>query len=209
MTKPSAVVFDLGGVLITFDYKIAINRLAPRIKITKAELMALLQETSLLLDFESGKVSTTEFFETVRNATGYCGDLETFCEDFNSMFGYVQEMVHLHDEVRGCGFKTYVLSNTNEIATAYFRKKFPFFNKFDGYVLSYDPTVQALKPAARIYEKLEQLSGLKGQQLFYIDDVPEYVDAARARGWQAIVHKSESETRQALIDAGVLDRSCV
>ena len=102
------------------------------------------------------------------------------------------------------GLRTYVLSNTNEIATEYFRQQFPFFTQFEGYAFSFDPTVRALKPAARIYEKVEELSGLRGADLFYLDDVPAYVEAARQRGWQAIVHTSETASRTALAEVGLL-----
>lgn len=204
MTRPRAVVFDLGGVLITFDYRIAVSRLLPQMKVTRDELWSLLEKTPLLLDYESGKLSTDEFFDAVRTATGYSGSFEEFCQGFTSMFGYVPEMVALHEEVKGRGFRTYVLSNTNEIAIEHFRHKYPFFSRFDGYALSYDPAVRALKPAARIYERIEELSGLSGADLFYLDDVPEYVEAARERGWHAVVHRSEPETRRALIDAGIL-----
>lgn len=209
MTRPRAVVFDLGGVLITFDYRIAVGRLLPQMKIQPDELWRLLEQTQLLHDYERGEITTSGFFVAVQTATGFSGSFAGFCDSFTSMFGQVPQMVALHAELRAKGVRTYVLSNTNEIAIEYFREKFPFFRQFDGYVLSYDPAVRALKPSARMYEKIEEISGLRGSELFYLDDIPQYVETAQKRGWQAIVHTSEQSSREALIKAGLLAQDCV
>ena len=61
-----------------------------------------------------------------------------------------------------------------------------------------------MKPDAGLYEALEQLAGLRGAELFYLDDVLENVEAARRRGWQAVVHMSSEASRAAIQRAGLL-----
>ncbi len=204
MAQVRAVVFDLGRVLVTFDYSILIGRLLPRMRVDMGHARHLLEKTPLLHQYESGMVSTDDFFEQVRGATGFAGDIEEFRQSFVGMFGEIPDMVALHAELRRMGVPTYVMSNTNELAIDQIRRQFTFFSNFDGYALSCDPDVKALKPASRIYEKIEKLSGLTGDALFYFDDAPENVEAARARQWQAIVHESEPVSRAALVRAGVL-----
>lgn len=43
------------------------------------------------------------------------------------------------------------------------------------------------KPSEQVFEALERLTGASGADLLYFDDYPEYVEAARSRGWLAEV----------------------
>ena len=202
MTRPRAVVFDLGRVLLDFDYAIALRRLLPRVRVGWDELHRWFGQSPLLLDYETGRLTTPEFFAQVRSATGFAGDLIEFSGLFVDIFTEIPAMVAMHGEVRERGFPTYILSNTNELTIQYIRRRFRFFSLFEGYVLSYEQ--RAMKPAPRLYEVTEGVAGLRGADLFYFDDLPENVEAARRRGWQAVVHQSPERSRAALVAAGVL-----
>jgi len=108
----------------------------------------------------------------------------------------------LHAELRRRGFKTYIFSNTNDLATEHVRRNFPFFQNFDGYILSYE--VGSMKPQPAIYEAMEKMAGRRGADLVYLDDRPENIAAGAARGWRAILHESTEKTRQALTTMGIL-----
>jgi HAD superfamily hydrolase (TIGR01509 family) len=51
-----------------------------------------------------------------------------------------------------------------------------------------------MKPQTRIYELVEEMAGLRGEDLFYIDDRDENIHAAVARGWQAVHHVKPAQT---------------
>jgi HAD superfamily hydrolase (TIGR01509 family) len=102
-------------------------------------------------------------------------------------------MIALHAALRARQFCTYVFSNTNELAVGHIRRAFPFFQDFDGYILSYEHKV--MKPDAALYEVVEKLAGLRGPDLLYIDDRPENVATGTARGWRTILHTSPEDTR--------------
>ncbi len=55
-----------------------------------------------------------------------------------------------------------------------------------------------MKPDAKIYEALEELTGRRGAEIVYLDDRPENVAGGAARGWQAILHETPEKTRAAL-----------
>ena len=203
MTRPRAIVFDLGKVLLDFDYGIALQRILPRVRMGLDELRRWFAQSPLLLEYERGRLTSAEFFEQIKAATGFAGGYAEFGELFADIFSEIPAMVAMHDEVRRRGFPTYILSNTNELTIQYIRRQFPFFGRFDGYVLSYEHG--SMKPAPRLYEVIEQLTGQRGADLFYLDDVPENVAAGRARGWQAVVHQTPEQTRTALMAAGVLE----
>ena len=202
MTKPSIVVFDLGKVLVDFDYSIAGRRIAAKSKLSDAEVQKFLDQTPLLHRYETGEMTRQEFYETVREHTGYRGDIEEFSGFFADIFTEMPEMTALHAAVRRNGFPTYIFSNTNDLATEHIRRAFPFFANFDGYILSNE--VGAMKPAAKIYEALEKLSGKRGAEIVYLDDRPENIDAGAARGWQTILQTEPAKSRMALEELGVV-----
>lgn len=202
-STPKAVVFDLGKVLLDFDYGIAIARLVPRVRLSPAELHALLNQSPLLLHYEAGALSTEEFFARVQAASGYRGDLAEFGATFADIFREIQPMTALHAELRQRGVPTYIFSNTNELAITHIRRQFPFFRQFDGYVLSYQE--QALKPAPAIYAAVEAMTGRRGADLLYLDDRPENVATAHERGWRTVLHEHPAPSRAAVAAAGLLE----
>ena len=112
------------------------------------------------------------------------------------------ETISLHAELRQRGFKTYIFSNTNDLAIQHIRRNFPFFKNFDGYILSYE--VGGMKPQSKIYEAMEKMSGRNGADLIYLDDRHENIEAGAGRGWQAILHESSEKTRHALKARGLI-----
>ena len=101
-------------------------------------------------------------------------------------------MVQLQAALRQRGLPSYIFSNTNELAVEHIRQSFPFFAKFDGYILSYEHGV--MKPDAALYEVVERKCGRRGAEILYLDDRPENVDAGAARGWQVILQESPEKT---------------
>ena len=70
MGTPKIVVFDLGKVLVDFDYSIAIPRIAGRSTLPLAGIKTFFFHSPLLVDYESGRMTRQEFFEQARQATG-------------------------------------------------------------------------------------------------------------------------------------------
>jgi glucose-1-phosphatase len=190
------VVFDLGKVLVDFDYTIAAKRIGARGNQHVENLHNFLSSSPLLVQLESGLFTPQQFFFGVQKATGFLGGAEEFFGYFADIFQPMPEMVELHAELRKRQIPTYIFSNTNDIAVSHIRSKFPFFGNFDGYILSYE--VGAMKPQLKIYEALEKMTGRRGAEIFYIDDRLENVQAGAARGWQVVLHESPNATRAAL-----------
>jgi HAD superfamily hydrolase (TIGR01509 family) len=192
----TVVVFDLGKVLVDFDYSIAIPRIAAHSTLPPAELKTFFFQSNLLVDYESGRLTRLEFFEQARNATGFRGTMEEFGDFFADIFTEIPPMIELHTELRRRGLLTYIFSNTNDLAVEHVRRNFPFFQNFDGYIFSYE--VKAMKPDPIIYEALEKLTGRRGADIVYLDDRPENVAAGAARGWRTILHETPEKTRTAM-----------
>jgi FMN phosphatase YigB (HAD superfamily) len=190
------VVFDLGKVLVDFDYFIAARKVAARSTEQVEDLHHFLCGSPLLVQLETGLISKEQFFSEVQKFTGFDGSVEEFVSYFADIFVPIPEMVELHAGLLKKNIPTYIFSNTNDIAVGHIRHNFPFFRQFDGYILSYE--VGAMKPKAEIYEALEEMSGRRGADIFYIDDRLENVEAGAARGWQIVLHETPEKTRIAL-----------
>ena len=204
-TKPAVLVFDLGKVLVDFDYSIAAGRIAPRCSSTADPVKFFSEHAGLLKDYELGLLTTQTFFNQIKSASGFSGTQEDFCVAFADIFTPIQPMIDLHAELKKTNLATYIFSNTNDLAVDHIRRKFPFFSEFDGYVFSYEH--RAMKPTAKLYEIVERASGRRGGEILYIDDRPENVEAGAARGWHALLHESPTATREALQKLGLLNHA--
>ena len=202
MKPPQAIVFDLGKVLVDFDYGITIRRLHAKSRISEAELRQLIDQSPLLYRFETGLLTAAEFFTAVRDATGYTGDFAEFCDCFSDIFSPIDAMIDLHARLREQGLPTYIFSNTNELAVRHIYERYPFFRTFTRHVLSYEH--KSMKPDARLYEVVEEYTGHRGADLLYLDDRAENIAAGHARGWQALLHETPQATVAMLRERGVL-----
>jgi HAD superfamily hydrolase (TIGR01509 family) len=200
-----AVVFDLGKVLVDFDYRIAARRIAAQSKMTAEELGQYMMQSPLLLDYETGLLTSEEFYEKIRAATGFGGGFEEFGRLFGDIFVPIEPMVQIHARLRQHGLHTYIFSNTNEMAVRHIRRNFPFFANFDGYVLSYEH--HAMKPDPKLYEVVENQSGQRGPDILYLDDRPENIATGAARNWQVVLHETAQATGAALNKLGLFSRA--
>jgi FMN phosphatase YigB (HAD superfamily) len=107
MSEP-VFIFDLGKVLVDFDYTIAAQKIAARSAKAPADLHAFLGSSPLLVEYESGRLTRQKFYEAVRDAIGFRGSLAEFGGYFADIFAEIPGMISLHAELRRRGFKTYI-----------------------------------------------------------------------------------------------------
>lgn len=204
LKTPEVVVFDLGKVLVDFDYGIAARRFAARASVAAAQIRKSLDHSPLLFRFETGQLTREQFFGEVQAGTGFRGTIEEFSEIFADIFEPMPSMVELHALLRRKGVPTFIFSNTNELAVAHIRRSYPFFNEFDDYIFSYEHG--AMKPQARLYEVVEEKTRRRGSQIIYLDDRPENVAAGAERGWQTVLQETPERSWAALKKAGLLEQ---
>jgi len=202
MIRPTIVLFDLGKVLVDFDWQDALQRIAADARATPDEIACFIASTDVMRRYEHGHITSDRFFEEVQQGIGYRSDSETFRLAFSDIFSEITDMVALHSRLRAAGIRSWIFSNTNDWAVTQIRARFPFFAHFDGYFLSYE--LGAMKPHPAIYEAAERSTGCRGGEILYIDDLHENVVAGAQRGWQVIHHVSTDATI-AEVEARLLD----
>ncbi|MDP6903241.1 MAG: HAD family phosphatase [Verrucomicrobiota bacterium] len=200
-----AVAFDIGKVLLDFDYSILVRKLTPQTRWNESELNIYLNQSPLLARYESGELGSSKFFRQIKEETGFRGSETDFAALFEDIFTPISGMIDMHRQIVRAGMPTFTFSNTNEMAARYIARTYDFWPIFTGHILSYE--VGALKPEAKIYEALEECSGFTGGEIVYLDDLPENCAAGRERGWQVCCHKDVSCSCEFLRELGVLNPS--
>ena len=193
---PRAVVFDLGKVLLEFDYRIAARALAADSDLDADAILEILDQSPLLHRYECGALDSRAFEREVRERTGYRGATEAFGWAFADIFTEVAAMTGVLDELRRIRVPAFLFSNTNELAVRHIQSNFKFFEAFERRVLSYE--VGAMKPDTRAYEAVESVTGLQGADLLFLDDRADNIAGAKRRGWQVILHECPDRSRNEL-----------
>ena len=199
---PKVAVFDLGKVLVDFDWQMGLRRMVARSTVTAEALLKLFDYSPPLIQFELGQLSKEQFFEEARRRIGFAGSYAEFDEAFSDIFVEIPAMIELHAALRRRGVPTCIFSNTNELHFDHIRRRFPFFSQFDRYVVSFRSG--AMKPDPAIYEVVESETGRRGAEILYLDDRAENVAAGVARGWQALQHTAPETTREFVQRLGLL-----
>lgn len=182
--KYSAIVFDLGNVLIPFDYAPAINKLNLIDQGLGDRFIEFYKSNSYFhRDFERGKISEFDFVSKMLKVVDHKIEPETFCNIYSDIFSLNEEVIALLPILKN-NYKLFLLSNTDSLHQKYGWQKYEFLKYFDKLILSHE--VGSVKPEEKIYRAVEEASGLPSEEHLYIDDIKEYVDAAKILGWDAV-----------------------
>jgi putative hydrolase of the HAD superfamily len=180
MVRPS-VIFDLGGVLVGFDFMRACARLEAAGGMPAARIRDLILDGPDKAGFDTGRLNAQEFAARICAATGVSLPYPDFAEIWCEIFVEKREVTRLLDEI-GRHADLLLLSNTDPLHLDYVRREYGFLGKFEHLVLSYE--VGHAKPERQIYERALERCALS-PKVIYFDDVPEFVSAARACGLPA------------------------
>ncbi len=182
--KIKAIVFDLGNVLLPFDYSIAVKRLNKKEEnLGEAFLSFYKDNYALHRSFERGDLSKEEFIIVMLNALQNKIDGEIFCKIYSEIFTLNENVASLLPRLKK-NYKLVLLSNTNAIHKKYGWEQYSFLQHFDKLVLSHE--INAVKPEEKIYKAVESFTGLLPEEHIFIDDILEYVNGAKQLGWDGI-----------------------
>ncbi|MGH9487589.1 MAG: HAD-IA family hydrolase [Terriglobales bacterium] len=173
MSEVACVIFDLGRTLIPFN----LESLEARLEAPGAKMAA----QRLFRQFETGWLRAEEFEAAICVLTRL--RRAEFAPWWNSIFERRWLIPEPWVRALLARFRCGLLSNTNVLHFEFLAAEQPLLREFAFRVLSHE--VGAVKPEARIYEAAEAAAGCAPEAILYFDDVPGFVAAARARGWQA------------------------
>jgi len=196
-----AILFDLGKVLVDFNFETGVQALHAACSISRNRLEEVLWDENWICRYERGEISTSEFHAYLRETADLGLDLPDFCETWSSVF--LPGLLVSEDLLLALKRKypLILVSNTNELHIDFVRTNYRVLDYFDHHVLSYE--VGSLKPDRKIFEYAIAVSGHEPEALFFTDDREENIVAARQLGMHAHQFKTELQLMDALHQAGV------
>jgi glucose-1-phosphatase len=192
----TAITFDLGNVLIKVNHLRFCRQMAALAGLSPQEVYAQVFESSLEPGYDTGRITSREFYERVTAHFGvaltYSQFCKLWCDIFDPMEAIAAVVTHL-----AARFPLFLLSNTNSLHFDYIRERFSaILTPFQAFILSYQ--VGSRKPDAAIYQALIQQVSRPAEEILFLDDKEIFVDAAREQGLAAWQFRSPQELRRDL-----------
>jgi len=197
-----ALIFDLGNVIIPFDFKRAYARIEPLTKYAASEIPGRLRKSDLVQRFETGRVEPERFVEELAELPEFSMTYAEFCDVWSSIF--LPGTLIGEDRLASLAerYPLLLLSNTNPIHFKMVQANYPLLRHFRQRVLSYEAGVT--KPSAKIYQEAIARAGCAAGECFFTDDILINVEAARRQGMDAVQFESAAQLERELGARGVL-----
>src|SRR5262249_30373106 len=134
-----ALIFDLGKVLVNFDFKRAYRMLGSLSRLEPSEISRRIAASGLAERLETGLIEPADFAEQIRAILEVRGtyDYAGFCRDFSCIF---DEALVPESMLEGLAerYRLVLLSNTNAIHFPVLCENYPLLRHFEHRVLSYE-----------------------------------------------------------------------
>lgn len=202
LAVPQAVVFDFGGVMTgESNREIVVNYIRQTLHLSETEFEKANQEKQRA---RQGGATDEEFWTAYAKANEIALP-ENFSRSFKSVLkeaiGANPEMYLLVEQLKGYKVPVAMLSNIDK-RLAKLVKEFGLYDPFYPCLLSCEIGVE--KPDPKAFELLINRLGLPPEEIVYIDDQPQNIDAAQKAGLDAILFESTEQLRSELNRRGVL-----
>ena len=197
-----AVVFDVGRVLFHWQ----LRNLFEQIIHDEAELdwfLANVVTEDWHFQHDRGRPLGEMVPERIAQFPQYEAQIKAYETRFNETIpGPVEGSCELVGRLHDRSVPLFCLTNFGHEFWERFRPTQPIFDLFGDIIVS--GTEKVAKPEARIYEIVEERSGRTGSDLFFTDDNPANIEAAKQRGWDAHLFTDANALEQQLTNAGLL-----
>ncbi len=196
--KPSAVIFDFGGVLLNLDLDSTLQAFA-RLGIPDfKKLFTLYHASPVFLDLEIGKVEPKAFAEGISKEIGRPLPEQEVFEAWNAMLAdFRLESLAFVDKLRQTT-PTFLYSNTNIIHYEVFQKRIaettPYAHLNDLFHRAYYSHEMGMrKPHPEGYLHILADQGLTASETLFVDDNADNIAGAQAVG--LMTHHLQPEER--------------
>lgn len=190
MEKFTALIFDLGGVLIDIDYT-KTQRAFEALGITNfSELYSQASQQALFDRFETGQISAQHFINQLMHFFNEPISPNKIVHAWNEMIEDFQvEKLDLLEQLSN-KYPLFLLSNTNELHVPVVRQrlaKHTTKNLEDYFTRIYlSNEIEQRKPSKEIFEFVCRENKLDPKQTLFIDDSIQHIEGAKKAGLQTI-----------------------
>ncbi len=202
------VVFDFGGVLFRWHPASFLARIwphrAPDSQAGEAVARDFFQQYGGDWGaFDQGLIGMAETVDRIAARTGWPRDeVQQVADAVPDELALRTDTVALIEDLKAGGHSLHYLSNMPEPYADHLEHSFPLHRWFEGGVFS--GRVKHSKPGMEIFALAEARFGARPEELLFLDDHPVNVEAARSRGWQALLFSNAATARPELVARGLL-----
>ena len=197
---PKFIYFDLGKVLVDFSFEQMCRQMGEAAGIESGQVEAVLA-AGLQADYETGQLDSRAAHEVFCRQTGSQPGYEKFSLACNDIFTPIESMLPVVAQLFHAGHRLGILSNTCDGHWSHCLRRYNMLREFFSvYALSFE--IGAVKPDALIFRKAAELAGCRPEEIFYTDDLPGHVAAARSMGFDAVVYQSTPQIVEELRKRG-------
>jgi glucose-1-phosphatase len=200
--KPQFLYFDLGNVLLPFSHQRMAEQMGRVAGVSPQRAWQILFDDGLHWDYERGELSEDQFYSRFCELCGASADRAALDQAANDIFVVNIPLVGLIGHLAAAGCPLGILSNTTASHWRYCTSRYGILRLFPVHALSFH--LKAMKPDSQIYAAAAKLANTPPDRIFFTDDRPEHVAAARAAGWDAIVYESVSQVNEHLRQRGIV-----
>lgn len=196
----SAIVFDLGNVLIDIDFDRVFQSWARSLGEPVEGVRERFKFDDSYQQHERGEISGDEYLECLRNRFQLGLSYEQFLEGWNEVFlGESKGMAELLDALRS-KVQLFGLTNTNQLHHDEWKVRYAsLFSRLERIFVSSE--LGCRKPEPEIFRAVQSKVGVtQADQILFFDDAPENIAGARTWGWRAFQTTSCAEIRAHLLE---------
>ncbi len=185
------IVFDLGRVLVDFNYDDLFYYFSKHgIFFKSVEDFAA---RTNLVDYEYGSISSDEFIDKLSELFTHPVNRELLTKKWVQIFDPITQMIEWASDLKNT-YGIFILSNTSALHWDYLISEYKLDQLGMGMLASFE--VAAMKPEEAIFREAEKRFDLNPETTLFIDDIKKNVEGAISCGWQAIHHTNVEETQK-------------
>jgi epoxide hydrolase-like predicted phosphatase len=193
--KMTAVIFDVGGVLIDWNPRHLYRKLFDGAGDDAMErFLAEVCTPEWNLQQDAGRPFAEAVAELTRRFPEHADLIAAYDARWEEMVpGAHDETIEIVRELKAQGTPLYCLTNFSTEKFPSVRRRFDVFDLFDGIVVSAE--IGMVKPDPAAYRYLVERFGLETSSCLFVDDAEANVEAAASIGMQAIRYLSSRQLR--------------
>jgi len=202
-TRITAVVFDLGGVLLDWNPRHLYRRLFGEDVEGMERFLAEVVSPDWNARQDAGRPWDEATAEAIASHPEHAALIRAYRERWEEMLGEaLSDSVAILDELRGTGLRLLALTNWSQFTFPYALPRYPFLRWFEDIVVSGKEGLA--KPDPSIFRLLLSRFGIEASRSVFIDDTLKNVQAAGLLGFHAIHFCNALQLRRDFASLGLL-----
>lgn len=184
-------LFDIGKVLLDFDFESSLSELLPANHPDPADALGKLLEKKD--EFEAGRIAVDDYTAWAIGILGTEATPAEFHSAWRNIFIPNAPMWDAARRLAAAGHRLILFSNTNAIHCPWVFDAYPDFSLFHGSILSFE--TDSIKPHPQIYQHAIDKYSLIPENTLYIDDLPANIATGNRFGF--LTHQYDLNNHQA------------